>query len=338
MRYLMEVCLRRQWGVLAFLVLLALSSVARAEREALDASLVVGPTACGKCHKAIAARWNTSHHAEGLYSLPQSKDARTIASKLGIKNFLTDARCAPCHVTINSDRAQAEPIAGVSCESCHGAGFRWNTFHGEYSGKKPETETEEERIRRWKRSEKDGMIRPLRVYEWAKNCFSCHVVANEDLVDQGGHTPGNENYELLAWSLGEVRHNITEPPGTENRMPDQARQRLVFVIGVVADLEHSLRAVALATRKSPYAAAMAKRVQTAREKMNAIDTALSLPETANVVKAIANVKLRLNNRDELVAAAELVSSAGTQIAQTYTGETFAPIDSLLPGAAAYRGK
>ena len=65
----------------------------------------------------------------------------------------------------------------------------------------------------------------------------------------GGHLAGSQDFELVAWSQGMVRHNFVRTGGTANGAPSPAELRVMYVVGVMADLEYSLRAVAAATRK-----------------------------------------------------------------------------------------
>ena len=337
---------------LFFLVLLAVTAwgvpekVGHAEtagiEESIDPERVVGPFACAQCHKAVTTQWQASHHANALNALVQKPEAAAIAEKLDIRNADLAARCTGCHATIAIERRKRVAVGGVSCESCHGAGFAWNKPHGEFSGKTRETESAEERARRWQRAEREGMIRPMHLYEWAKRCHACHVVMDEELVNRGNHKPGEESFELLAWSLGEVRHAITETPGAEtlsaeNRLPDRERQRLIFLVGAAVTLETALRAVTESTGKGPYAVAMAKRVRAAQKTLRRIEALLALPEVTQILAASESVALRINHRAALLQAAEDVAAATRAIAGKYDGGTLAAIDGLLPDKTQFKG-
>src|SRR5262249_61656634 len=77
-----------------------------------------------------------------------------------------------------------------SCESCHSAGEDWIKVHSQFSGKTERTETKAEAEARWKLAASKGMIRPSSLYRLAKNCYSCHVVPQEGLVNKGGEPCG----------------------------------------------------------------------------------------------------------------------------------------------------
>ena len=80
------------------------------------------------------------------------------------------------------------------------------------------------------------MIRPSSLYRLAKNCYSCHVVPQEDLVNKGGH-PAGSAFELVSWSQGEVRHNTWHSKGKENVPASAARKRMLYLVGLGVELE-----------------------------------------------------------------------------------------------------
>ena len=90
------------------------------------------------------------------------------------------------------------------------------------------------------------MIRPHSLYQLAKNCYSCHVVPQEGLVNKGGHKPGS-SFDLVSWSQGEVRHNTWYSKGKENVAADAARKRMLYLVGLGVELETGLRAIGKAT-------------------------------------------------------------------------------------------
>ena len=165
---------------------------------------------------------------------------------MGVRRIKSESLCLNCHFTVQQKDNKEEPIAGISCESCHSAGKDWIKVHSGYSGKKAETETKAEAATRWKLAESKGMIRPSSLYRLAKNCYSCHVVPREDLVNKGGHRAGSA-FELVSWSQGEVRHNTWHSKGKENVPASAARKRMLYLVGLGVELETALRAVGKAT-------------------------------------------------------------------------------------------
>ena len=102
------------------------------------------------------------------------------------------------------------------------------------------------------------MIRTRSIYQLAKNCYGCHVVPQEDLVNKGGHRAGSA-FELVSWSQGEVLHNTWYSKGKDNVPASAERKRMLYLVGLGVELETALRAVGKATARKPYAFEMAKR-------------------------------------------------------------------------------
>jgi hypothetical protein len=302
-----------------------------------DYTKVVGPTACSECHKAEAAVWQNTHHFSTFRELPRKKEAREISAKMGLKRIKSGSLCLDCHFTSQDAGGKPKTISGISCESCHGAGKDYIKVHSTFSGKKKEQETKEEAAKRWAAAEAGGMIRPHNIYAWAKNCYSCHVVPQEKLVNEGGHKAGSA-FELVAWSQGEIRHNNWYTGGKENRQATLEEKRKMYVIGTAVELEIALRAVGKSTAKAKYAVSMAKRAAAAKKVMAKVAGALKLPELDAIVAAQKAARLRLNNEPELAAAADKIGAAIQEFAKKYDGSKLAAIDPLLPGEDKYKGK
>src|SRR5690606_35633324 len=132
--------------------------------------------------------------------------------------------------------------AGVSCESCHGGARDWIQLHADYGGPNVtrDTESPEHREARRSASVAAGMNTPSNLYLIARQCLSCHTVPNESLVNVGQHKAGSTEFELIAWSQGSVRHNFVTAGGHANIPSNPARRRVMYVVGLMADLEASL--------------------------------------------------------------------------------------------------
>lgn len=307
-------------------------------KAANDPAKIVGPNACAQCHKVETEIWKHTHHFSTFLTLPREQKAREIANKMGVRRIKYESLCLNCHFTVQKTSHGLEPIAGVSCESCHGAGKDWIKVHSGFSGKKKNTETPAEAKARWAKSEAAGMIRPHDIYKLAKNCYSCHVVPQEKLVNVGGH-PAGSPFELVAWSQGEIRHNTWYSNGV-NKVASINTQRKMYVVGTAVELETALRAVGKATQRATYAFAMARRAAAARAKMAAIAKAIGskVPELAKIVAAGNSAGLKLNNNAALSAAADKVAAATKEMAAKYDGSTFGAIDPMLPPPSKYIGK
>src|SRR5215510_14891623 len=305
---------------------------------ASDLAKIVGPNACAECHKQEAEAWKGTHHFKTFREMPRRKEANEIAEKMGVQRIRSESLCLSCHYTVQQKENKKQPIAGISCESCHSAGEDWIKVHSGFSGKTEKTETKAEREARLKLADSKGMIRPSSLYRLAKNCYSCHVVPQEDLVNKGGHTAGSA-LELVSWSQGEVRHNTWHSKGKENTLANAPRKRMLYLVGLGVELETGIRAVSRATARQKYAFEMAKRVDRARKQLDAAAKAApNVPEIAKMVEYAYSAGLKLNNESYLTAAADGVSKLIVNITEKYDGSTMAGLDSLIPGPDKFKGK
>jgi hypothetical protein len=304
---------------------------------ASDPAKIVGPNACAECHKQEAEAWKGTHHFKTFREMPRRKEANEIAEKMGVQRIRSESLCLTCHYTVQQKDSRRQPIAGISCESCHSAGEDWIKVHSQFSGKTEKTETKAEAEARWNLADSKGMIRPSSLYRLAKNCYSCHVVPLEDLVNRGGH-PAGSAFELVSWSQGEVRHNTWHSKGKENVAASAARKRMLYLVGLGVELETGIRAVGRATVRRLYAFQMAKRVDRARKQLAAAAKAApNVPEIAKMVEYAYSAGLKLNNERFLTAAADGVSKQLASITEKYDGSTMGGLDSLIPGPDKFKG-
>ena len=305
---------------------------------ASDPAKIVGPNACAECHKQEAEAWKGTHHFKTFREMPRKTEANEIAKRMGVRRVKSESLCLNCHFTVQQKDNKEEPITGISCESCHSAGKDWIKVHSGYSGKKAQTESKAEAATRWKLAESKGMIRPSSVYRLAKNCYSCHVVPREDLVNKGGHRAGSA-FELVSWSQGEVRHNTWHSKGKENVPASAARKRMLYLVGLGVELETAIRAVSRATARKPYAFAMARRVDRARRQLAAAAKAVpNVPEIAKMVEHAYSAGLKLNNERLLTLAADGVSKQLASITEKYDGSAMSGLDALMPGPDKFKGR
>lgn len=304
---------------------------------ASDPVKTVGPNACAECHKQEAEAWKGTHHFKTFREMPRNTKAKEIADRMGVRRIKSESLCLNCHFTVQKKSDKAEPIAGISCESCHSTGQDWIKVHSGFSGKTAQTETKPEKETRWKLADSKGMIRPSSLYQLAKNCYGCHVVPQEDLVNKGGHNAGSA-FELVSWSQGEVRHNTWHSKGKDNVLASAARKRMLYLVGLGVELETALRAVSKATVRKAYAFLMAQRADRARKQLSAAAKAApNIPEIAKMVEFAHSAGLKLNNERALTAAADGVSKQLSEITDKYDGSTMAGLDGLIPGPDKFKG-
>lgn len=303
-----------------------------------DPAKTVGPNACAECHKQEVEAWKSSHHFKTFQEMPRNPEGQAIAKNMGIRRVKSESLCLNCHFTTQKKNDVAEPLSGISCESCHSAGQDWIKVHSGYSGKSAKTETKAEAEARWKLADSKGMIRPGDIYELAKNCYGCHVVPNEELVNRGGHRAGSA-FELVSWSQGEVLHNTWHSKGKDNTPANAARRRMLYLVGLGVELETALRAIAKATARKPYAFEMASRADRARQQLSAAAKAApAVPEITKMVELGHATGLKLDNEKALTGAADDVSKLLISISEKYDGTTLAGLDALIPGRDKFKGQ
>ncbi len=302
-----------------------------------DRAKIVGPNACAECHKQETVAWKGSHHFKTFREMPRSAEANKIGDRMGIKRIKSDTLCLNCHFTVQIKNAGEVPVAGISCESCHSAGQDWIKVHSGFSGKTILFESKAEAKARWQLAESKGMIRARSFYLLAKNCYGCHVVPEEELVNKGGHKAGSA-FELVSWSQGEVRHNTWYSKGRENVQASTERMRMLYLVGLGVELETALRAVGKSTVRKVYAFEMAKRADQARKQLAiAAKAAPNVPEIAKIVELGHSAGLKLNNGPALTAAADGVSKLLVGITEKYDGSTMAGLDNLIPAPGKFKG-
>jgi Cytochrome c554 and c-prime len=104
---------------------LMLFGVAAYGAAASDPAKTVGPNACAECHKQEAEAWKGTHHFKTFRDMPRNTGANEIAKKMGVRRIKSESLCLNCHFTMQQKEGTEEPVAGISCESCHSAGLDW---------------------------------------------------------------------------------------------------------------------------------------------------------------------------------------------------------------------
>ena len=269
--------------------------------------------------------------------LSRNPRAKEICSNLGLRSVKRSETCVKCHFTQKTTNERTKAVSGVSCESCHGAAADWLDTHYDYGGPDATKETEsgehaEERLRE---SAELGMRNTRDLYTIASSCFNCHTVPDESLVSVGGHKAGSQDFELVRWSQGKVRHNFLRD-GQTNAVSTPERLRVMFVAGMVADLEFSTRGVAAATEKSTYGITVAKRAASVAIKLNQLQQQLSDPNLQLALNAFAQAELRTNNRESLEQIADQIKNAGHQFVAANDGSDLAAVDASLPDPTSYK--
>ena len=320
----------------------------------IDATKVKGAESCRKCHAAEYTAWSHSTHFRNHERISSSAGQKYAKAYGG-----TDV-CMTCHSTPHTSAAQFSGDVGVSCESCHaaaGGDGGWFDLHSDYGGKefKREDESAAHLLERQDACEKAGMIRSGNAYALAKNCYTCHIVADEKLLGTG-HKPGHGDFDLIPWTQGEVRHNfqidqklnadspslLTARSGIETAQ----RRRLMLVVGKIVELEVCLRnlaAIDAGNLKKRYAGrrGWAGRAKDAYEFLAediapAIDNAL----VDSAVAAVKPLPLGRKFKDQLkaVAAADKLQMAARLLTAEQAEVDLAGLDKLVEDLGKPQGK
>lgn len=301
-----------------------------------DPAAIEGANQCVECHKHSGSIWESTPHFATITEMPRSDEGRAIAKRMGIKRIKSESLCLDCHATTKVVAEKTKPVSGISCESCHGAAGGWLKRHGEFSDKEEGQESATEIEARWKDAEEAGMLRPSMILEIARNCVSCHVIPDEALINTGLHSTGSD-FELVAWTQGVIRHNNFYTKGKENKVASIERQRLLHIVGILAEMETVLRAVATATSGGDYAVKNAKRFARLRKRLDAVDKLTDITQVSEAMAAIKNLKMSLKNQPAIASAADQITSAVNAFAAIHDGSQLQSIDSLLAKPENYRG-
>lgn len=298
-----------------------------------DPHKVLGNETCVKCHAGEVKVWQGTPHAATFDTLHRRPEAKQIALKLGLQSIKHEGRCVACHYTQQSLAGNPpHVIAGVSCESCHGPAMDWLEIHHNYGGESITrlTESPQHRQQRIAASVHAGMRNPLNVYLVAQSCLRCHTTADEELVNVGGHTAGSLDFEFVSWSQGTVRHNFVRSDGKSNDVSSPERLRVMFVAGMIAELEASLRATAAATQKAKFGVTAAQRAARAAARLRSVSQKVSDPHLVEILGVFDSIQLKLNNAEQLTLAADQIAKLGVRFAATNNGAAMESLDPFIP--------
>jgi hypothetical protein len=317
---------------------------------------VLGYQKCMDCHELPAEAWMRSSHAlRSLEMLDSNQRASRYAQRLGIDPtaLMQNSVCIDCHGT-RQHTVDGPPVVsnGVSCESCHGAAGESSTFNGWYELHSGEVSLPEGAVTDLKTVLRGaGMAGTDNLYKLAVRCHSCHTVSNEAVV-QAGHVAGTHEFEFATWFSGEVRHNfapytvdiddeernasasnlwLTRHPGTRS----EARQRLMYVVGQLADLEVSLRNRAKATQAGTFATSAASRSTAALMRLQQVANPLQDKELSVAIADLRSIRTllflppRQNHTPLLTQAADRVAQTARQFLDRYDGAELIAIQALL---------
>ena len=303
-----------------------------------DPAKVMTSESCANCHGSEVQIWRQTPHFKTFNELSRNPRAQEICAKMGLSSVKRSNVCIDCHFTLKEIDGRNKAVSGVSCESCHGASRDWVALHNDYGGPtaSKESETDAHRKKRLKQSARYGMNNTRDLYSIAMNCYSCHMVPNEDLVNIGGHTAGTKEFELVRYSQGQIRHNFLRSDGVSNEAANPQRLRMMYVVGLIADLEFSTRATAIATENKTYGVNVAQRAAASAGKLFELQKTFKNEQVQRVIDAFAKAKLDTNNYEQLNSIADEIQKAGREFAVKHDGSEMAFVDQLLPSPSQYK--
>lgn len=330
------------WHITAAIFVTVCLSAAKpvvAQAPHCDPKKVITAEGCVKCHAQADAVWKQTPHFRTFDTLHRRPEAKAIAQRMGIGSIKRGDVCIKCHYTqIEKSPGKLKPVAGVSCESCHGAGKDWVPVHNDYGGPTA-TKAQETAAHAKMRLEKAielGMRNPSNLYLMAKSCLGCHTVPNEELVNIGGHSAGSLSFEFVSWSQGTLRHNFARTNGQSNAESSPERKRVMWIAGLIADLEFSTRATGKATTKQKYGLTVAKRAADSALRLYQVQQEIKHPEIEKALVAFSKADLKINNTKQLAEIADQISVAGYNFAANADGTGMEAVDKLIPQTNQYK--
>ena len=104
---------------------------------------------------------------------------------------------------------------------------------------------------------------------------------------------------------------------------------------MIAELEASLRATALATEKSTYGITSAKRAARARVRLASIHAKFDSSQLQQILDIFKSIKLQLNNEAQLTTAANQVAALGHEFAESNEAD-LSPLERFISGPDRYK--
>jgi len=322
-------------------VLLCASRPASAQETGVDPSplwhdgaKIMLPTRCAECHRKEYAVWEETNHARGTL-VDRSEGAGGIKERMGVVSMKHESLCIKCHYTGVVDASGGKPVgaAGVSCESCHGAAREWINIHNNYgAGNTRTTEPSQHGEKRLADSRAAGMLLSDDLYGVVANCFQCHTVPHEQLVNIGQHTVGSTSFEVVE-KFDQIRHNFLhssfDATRTDNAEIPPQRQRLMYIVGLAVDLEYSLRGVAEATDGGGrYLRAMQRRVHKAKNMLAGVTSRVSVPEIAEILALVNDLPLEPGRKQKTLEVAESIKGLNKRLIRNHAENGLAGVDSV----------
>jgi hypothetical protein len=300
--------------------------------DGFDPGAIVTHEQCRKCHQEQVQVLEQHPHFQSGRSFHRRPDAIAMAKRMGDSSVKRSSSCMRCHYTPQQVGGRNKAVAGVSCESCHGPAKEWLFAHNDYGGIEVTKELESPAHKQLRIAGVigQGMRHPSHPYALARSCVRCHVVDDERLVNLGGHPTRSTAFEFVAWSQGSMRHNFFRSDGKENVPSAIERRRVMLVVGLLADLESTLRAIAKAEQRDRFAVEHAKAAFALRTRLAAVAKQTRIPQLATAARLAEEAKLSLGNGPQLKATADELGQLAWDLSVTLDGRSLVGVDEWLP--------
>lgn len=331
---------------------------APAATSQLDRSGFMGARACIDCHRSEYVSWLRTAHFRNRVNRFEGTEF-SIDTKYRELTGHVDL-CYNCHTLPADDRFGRRFVeSGTSCESCHGAAggeSGWLNRHAVYGPNvtRLEQETPKHFADRIAFCEAAGMLRPGRQYSIAKNCLGCHI-AGDAMLFEAGHKVSFDNFSLIPYMLGEVRHNFhlnqrhnAKSPTLDTKrrgLSPVHRVRLYFIVEQLARMEVALNYLA----RLPNEDAMAERLadeligifdEAAGELEEFAEVLMEVPDPAGELLSEQEVKplltaveeferfqdLESPTRADASASAQRISAMATEFLTSHDGRRLGALD------------
>jgi len=315
------------------------------QRVPLDPLHTVGVESCAECHEEVVETWERSAHARSYEYLAKSEAAAKIAEILGMSpaSIMNNASCVRCHYTQEAFSGVSQTTAGVSCESCHGSADQWIDQHNRKSLAPRE---------RADVAMSHGMNHPCSIVLVSQDCYECHVIDDEQLVNKAGHPALSEGFEILSWYSGETRHNfLVQKPGRSVKSnSDQLqslpreRQRMLYLTGKLLHLSQSLKAMSIAhdppvdrdgkfiklpNGKYTFAVQHSIQVRKLLDEIRSLQAILGIPEFSKALAIGSGLIFSTGQQRQFAEASDRIRSLAREFCDKNDGSQFAGIDPII---------
>lgn len=315
-----------------------------AQRAPMVPAEVMGAETCRECHEEQVAQWEKSSHFGSFAELTKMDSAREMAEILGYQpvDIPTKASCVRCHFTEEVLSGVPQTTSAISCESCHTAAAPWIEVHNSRGS------TRQSRV---DESLSLGMAHPASIFSVSKSCFECHIVDDEQLVNQAGHPALSRNFEILSWYSGEVNHNFLVNKGSglrkhanELQPIPQSRRRMLYLNGKLLHLGYLLQAMAGA-RDAPvdkkgnfiqlkdgnftYSVQLAQEAKRIEHDLERITKRVSVSQFIEALALLKSLRWETGNGPDFLEASESIFDLAEAFCRKNDGSNLGAIDSLL---------